>query len=216
MRPIDGPRIAARSGTTKSLVVLLHGYGANGQDLIELGRAWQPLLPDTAFVSPNAPDVIPYQQFGGRQWFDLTFRDPTEYWRGVSEAGPALDAFLDREITRHNLPPGKIALVGFSQGTMMALHCGPRRNPQLAAIVGYSGMLAGPERLKGDIRSRPPVLLIHGEQDDVIPVEAIDLGRETLTAAGLSVEWHVRPRLGHGIDPEGLSLGGSFLKAALG
>lgn len=215
MKPIDGPRLAAKSGTTSSLVVLLHGYGANGQDLIDLGRAWQALLPNTAFISPDAPDVIPYQQFGGRQWFDLTFRDPTEYWRGVAGAGPLLDAFLDKELARHKLAPGRIALVGFSQGTMMALHCGLRRNPQLAAIVGYSGMVAGPERLKGDVKSQPPVMLIHGEQDDVIPIAAIDLARETLTGAGIPVEWHVRPGLGHGIDQEGLELGGSFLKAAL-
>ncbi len=120
---LTGPRLPPRSGTAKQLVVFLHGYGADGNDLIEIGRQWQRWLPDAAFVAPNAPELMPGQPMG-RQWFALTFRDPHERWRGVNHAGPGLDAWLDLELAGHNLPASKLALVGFSQGTMMALHVG--------------------------------------------------------------------------------------------
>jgi phospholipase/carboxylesterase len=137
---INGPRLPPRSGRAKQLVVFLHGYGADGNDLIEIGRQWQSWLPDAAFVAPNAPELLPGSPMG-RQWFALTFRDPHERWRGVNQAGPDLDAFLDEELRRHDLPPGKLALVGFSQGTMMALHAGLRRPVAPAAVVGFSGMI---------------------------------------------------------------------------
>lgn len=216
MTAIDGPRIEPRGRTAESLVVLLHGYGANGDDLIELGRAWAGALPRTAFVAPHAPEELPYESMAGRQWFPLTFRDPDEYWRGVSTAGPILDRFLDAELARLRLPPSRLALVGFSQGTMMALHVAPRRRQALAGVVGYSGHLAGPEHLAADLASRCPVLLVHGSDDEVIPAGALHLAREHLAAAGFAVEWHLREGLGHGIDGEGLGLGGSFLKAVLG
>jgi phospholipase/carboxylesterase len=126
-----------------------------------------------------------------------------------------LNGFLDAELARYRLSPSQLAIIGFSQGTMMALHVGLRRRESPAAIVGFSGVIAAPESLGSDIRSRPPVQLIHGEQDDMIPVEALHMTREVLAAAGVAVEWHVRPGLGHGIDPEGLLLATSFLKAAL-
>src|SRR5882757_7889395 len=141
---LDGPRIEPRSGTAKQLVVFLHGYGADGNDLIDLGRAWQGLLPDAAFVSPHAPRPCGQSPMG-REWFPLTFRQPNERWDGVQAAAPALNAFLDAELKRRNLPPESLALVGFSQGTMMALHIGLRRAVVSAAIVGYSGMLVVPE-----------------------------------------------------------------------
>ena len=140
---LDGPRLSPRSGTARQLVIFLHGYGADGNDLIEIGRAWQPLLPDAAFVSPHAPEACG-QAPVGRQWFALTFRDPNERWVGVNKAAPVLERFIDAELARHRLPPQALALVGFSQGTMMALHVGLRRAVAPAAIVGYSGLLVVP------------------------------------------------------------------------
>src|SRR6478735_6773164 len=177
MAELDGPRLEPRSGRARQLVVFLHGYGADGNDLIEIGRAWQGLLPDAAFVSPHAPNPCGQSPMG-REWFPLTFRDPNERWIGVNAAGPILNAFIDAELKRRNLPPQALALVGFSQGTMMALHIGLRRPVAPAAIVGYSGMLVTPkdgpaDAIAGEIRSRPPVLLVHGDEDQLIPVQAL-------------------------------------------
>ena len=215
---LDGPRLEPRSGAAKQLVVFLHGYGADGNDLIEIGRAWQTLLPQAAFVSPHAPEPCG-QAPVGRQWFGLTFRDPNERWLGVNKAGPVLDRFLDAELARRNLPPAALALGGFSQGTMMALHAGLRRAVAPAGIVGYSGTLvlpedADPETLAGEIRARPPVLLVHGDQDELIPVQAVFMAATGLGALAVPVQWHISPGVGHGIDPEGLRQGGEFLAKA--
>ena len=217
---LDGPRLAPRSGTARQLVVLLHGYGADGNDLIELGRAWQPLLPDAAFVSPHAPEPCG-EAPAGRQWFALTFRDPNERWVGVNKAAPMLNRFVDAELARHKLPPPALALVGFSQGTMMALHVGLRRAVPPAAVVGYSGLLVLPPELNADafaaeIKSRPPVLLIHGDRDDLIPPQALFQSTQALAALGLAVEWHLSAGTGHGIDAEGLRHGGEFLARRFG
>jgi phospholipase/carboxylesterase len=195
-------------------VVLLHGYGANGDDLIALGEVWQSQLPEVAFVAPNAPETIPGMH-GGLQWFDLSLRDPSEYWRGVTAARPVLDGFLDAELARYRLASERLVLVGFSQGSMLALHAGLRRSGAPAGIVAYSGLLAGPEHLT-EVTSRPPVLLIHGEIDELIPVQALHLAREALAGHGMRVEWHVRPGLGHGIDPEAQWMAGHFIAEALG
>jgi phospholipase/carboxylesterase len=222
---LDGPRIAARSGAPRQLVVLLHGYGADGKDLIEIGRQWQQLLPQAAFVAPNAPERMPMSPVG-RQWFPLTMRDPSERWKGVTQARPALDAFLDAELLRHGLQASALALVGFSQGTMMALHAGLRRAAAPLAIVGYSGLLvleggtgeADPEAasraLAAEARSKPPILLIHGEADDLIPATALFESADMLASADIPCEWHLSLGLGHGIDGEGLRQGGEFLASA--
>jgi phospholipase/carboxylesterase len=212
---LDGPRIAPQSGPAKQLVVFLHGYGADGHDLIELGHAWQRVLPHAAFISPNAPEPCAEAPIG-RQWFGLTRRDPAERWRGVTTAAPVLDHFLDAELERLNLPGSALALVGFSQGTMMALHVGLRRQVAPAAIVGYSGVLTAPdqtdiEAMRGEIHARPPILLIHGDADEVIPVQALSRSAQALTSLGLRVETHVSRGIGHGIDEQGLQLGGEFL-----
>jgi phospholipase/carboxylesterase len=212
---LDGPRLEPRGGAARRLVVFLHGYGADGNDLVEIGRAWQPLLPDTAFVSPHAPEPCAGAPMG-RQWFALTFRDPDERWRGVNAAAPILNAFLDAELARRKLPASALALVGFSQGTMMALHVGLRRATPPAAIVGYSGLFvlpnnAEPEVVAGEIKSRPPVLLIHGDQDELIPVQALFHATQALAALEVPTEWHISPGIGHGIDQEGLRHGGEFL-----
>jgi phospholipase/carboxylesterase len=215
-----GPRLAPRSGAAQQLVVFLHGYGADGDDLIDIGRAWQQYLPHAAFVSPHAPEPCG-QAPVGRQWFPLTFRDPHERWVGVNKAAPALERFLDAELARHQLPPTALALVGFSQGTMMALHVGLRRAVPPAAIVGYSGLLVIPEDVDAEvfaaeIKSRPPVLLVHGDRDDLIPPQALFQATQGLAALGLSVEWHLSAGIGHGIDAEGLRHGGEFLVKRFG
>jgi phospholipase/carboxylesterase len=215
MAELDGPRLEPRSGTARQLVVFLHGYGADGNDLIEIGRAWQGLLPDAAFVSPHAPRPCG-QAPVGREWFPLTFRDPDERWTGVNQAAPILDSFLDAELKRRNLPPSALALVGFSQGTMMALHVALRRVVAPAAIVGYSGMFVMPEDVEADafaaeVRSRPSVLLIHGDADQLIPVQALFHAAQGLAALGIPAEWHISQGLGHGIDQDGLRQGGEFL-----
>jgi phospholipase/carboxylesterase len=220
MAELDGPRLAPRSGQAKQLVVFLHGYGADGNDLIDIGRAWAGLLPDAAFVSPHAPRPCGQAPMG-REWFPLTFRDPGERWRGVHMAAPALESFLDAELKRAGLPPSALALVGFSQGTMMALHVGLRRAISPVAIVGYSGILVMPETeseaaaFAAEIRSRPPVLLVHGDQDPLIPVEALFHAAQGLAALDVPVQWHVSAGVGHGIDQEGLRHGGEFLARRL-
>src|SRR5215510_1887633 len=166
MAELDGPRLEPRSGPARQLVVFLHGYGADGNDLIEIGRAWQGLLPEAAFVSPHAPEPCG-QTPTGRQWFDLTFREPNERWIGVNKAAPVLEHFLNAELASRNLPASALALVGFSQGTMMALHVGLRRATAPLAIVGYSGVFVvpsdgDPEKFAAEIKSRPPILLVHG------------------------------------------------------
>jgi phospholipase/carboxylesterase len=216
---LDGPRLEPRSGPARQLVVFLHGYGADGKDLIDIGRAWQGILPHAAFVSPHAPEPCG-QAPVGRQWFPLTFRNPDERWTGVNAAGPQLEQFLDAELKRRNLPAGALALVGFSQGTMMALHVGLRRAVAPAAIVGYSGIFvlpnnAAPEAFAGEIKSRPPVLLIHGDRDDLIPAQALFHASQALAALDIPVEWHLSPGVGHGIDAEGLRQGGEFLARRL-
>jgi phospholipase/carboxylesterase len=215
MPMIDGPRISpAAGGPPKSLVVFLHGYGADGNDLIGLGREWAKSLPATAFVSPNAPELCPGTPMG-RQWFPLTMRDQRELVRGVATARPGLDVFLDAELQRHGLDEGATALVGFSQGTMLALHVGPQRRRKLAGILGYSGLLADPAALKAEPLQKPPVLLIHGDRDDLIPVAAVFSAAEGLAAAEIPVEWHISQGIPHGIGPDGLELGLKFLKRVL-
>jgi phospholipase/carboxylesterase len=217
MQKIDGPRLKpASGGTPKQLVIFLHGYGADGNDLLSLGQYWRNELPDAAFVSPHAPQPCDANPYGGRQWFALTFRDPDERWTGANEAGPILDAFIDEELKALGLTDSALALVGFSQGTMMAMHVSFRRPRAMAAVVGFSGMVAGSGHLAADVVSRPPVLLLHGDSDEVIPVEALQEARSVLGQAQIPVEWHVAQGLGHGIDERELNIAGQFLRRAFG
>ena len=218
---LDGPRRMPDSGHADALVVLLHGYGANGEDLIGLADHWRGLLPNVAFVAPNAPEPLPFAGFGGFQWFELTTRSPEERWAGTQKAAPILEAFIREELARLGLSGSRLALVGFSQGTMLSLHVGLRLKQTPAAILGYSGIIAGPEHLAAARTQRgaadqPPILLIHGEADDVIPAEALNLTTQALAEAGITSAWHLSPGLGHGIDMDGLALGGRFLQQALG
>ena len=214
---LSGPRLPSKSGVVRQVVVFLHGYGASGNDLIEIGRSWRDWLPDAAFIAPNAPELCP-QAPGGRQWFPLTMRDPGERWRGAVAARPSIDAFLDAELAAANLDNSKLALVGFSQGAMMALHVGLRRPRAPAAILSYSGLLVGEDRLS-EVAARngagpPPMLLVHGDADDVIPVEAMFQSAEALAKADIPAQWRLTPGLGHGIDPDGLMQSATFVAQA--
>lgn len=212
---IDGPRMPpAAGGKPESLVVLLHGYGSNGEDLISLAPYWAKALPRTQFVSPNAPERVPGVP-GGYQWFPIARLEPHLMDQGVRAAAQTLDRFLDREMERYGVAARRTALVGFSQGTMMALHVGPRRAAGLAGIVGYSGALTGPERLKAEAVSKPPIFLAHGDRDDMVPVSALLAAADGLCAAGLSAQWRISAGLPHSIGQDGLEMGGAFLKAAL-
>jgi phospholipase/carboxylesterase len=212
-KTLDGPRREPRGRRPGALIVFLHGYGANGDDLIALADDMRSRLPDAVFVAPHAPEKIPGMH-GGLQWFALTLSDVSEYWRGVVHARHGVDRFLDAELARYGLKPDRLVLVGFSQGTMLALHVGPRRAVAPAAIVGFSGLLAGPEHL-GETTVRPPLLLVHGGADDLIPADALHWARESLAAAGFLVEWHLREGLGHGIDDAGQHFARHFIAAAL-
>jgi phospholipase/carboxylesterase len=200
-------------GLPRQLVVLLHGVGADGQDLIELAPALAEALPGAAFVAPNAPqpcDMAPY----GLQWFSLRDRRPEALLLGAQAAAPVLDAFLNAELQRHGLADHQLALVGFSQGAMTALHLAPRRPRAFAAVLGYSGALLGTERLPEEAISRPPVYLVHGDADEVVPVHAMYAAVAGLQAAGIPVQWSLRKGLGHGIEPESVAHGAAFLAAA--
>jgi phospholipase/carboxylesterase len=217
---INGPRLKPRSGQARQLVVFLHGYGADGNDLIEIGKQWHRLLPEAAFVAPHAPDACTMSSMG-RQWFPLTMRDLDERWRGVTYARPALDAFLDAELASLGLDDSALALVGFSQGTMMALHVGLRRRHAPAAIVGFSGVLVGPEHLdeataRNAKGQTPPILLTHGTADEVIPVEALFDSASALGKANIPCQWHLSMGLGHGIDGGALMHGGMVLAKSFG
>ncbi len=212
---IDGPRQPAANGQPPAkLVILLHGYGADGNDLFGLAPYWARLLPDTAFVSPHAPEPCGMQPVG-RQWFSIGSFSAEERLRGAEKAAPILDAFIDQELERYGLDDSRLALVGFSQGPMMALHVGLRRARPCAGIVGFSGALVAPERLPDEISARPPVLMIHGDMDDLLPVESLFQAVQGLGAADVRAEWHVSANCGHSIAQDGLELGGQFLQRAL-
>lgn len=213
MSILNGPRADARSGETKSLVIFLHGYGADGADLFGLAEAMAPHLPDTVFRSPDAPEPCAVNPMG-RQWFPISWIDgsPEEAMQeGVRRAAKTLHAYLDEAMAEEGVTPAQTVLVGFSQGTMMSLLVGLRRSAALGGIVGFSGRLVTDEAA-GPVTSRPPVLLVHGDQDEVIPVQALHEAHEGLAAAGVAVSSHVSRGVGHGIAPDGLRLALEFIR----
>ncbi len=199
----------------KQLVVFLHGVGANGQDLLGLGNEWQKALPECAFISPDGSQVYDMAPFG-RQWFSLQDRSSAAILDGAEKTRPVLDSYLDTLLTEFSLPTRKMALVGFSQGTMMSLYLAPRRTEPLAGIMGYSGMLLGGETLHQDIRSKPSVCLVHGLDDTVVPASSSRLAQQVLRKEGIETELHLRDHLGHGIDDAGLAIGAAFLQRVFG
>jgi phospholipase/carboxylesterase len=212
---LSGPsRPPASGGRPTRLVILLHGLGADGNDLIGLAPYWARLLPTTEFLSPNAPfpcDMVPY----GYQWFSSQDRNPAAVLAGVRAAAPFLDAFIETALAERGLDDSDLALVGFSQGTMMSLFVGLRRAKPAAGILGFSGRLLAPELLASELRSRPRTFLVHGTDDPLVPYESLAAAQTALIEAGVPVETLTCPGIGHSIDENGLRRGGSFLKEVL-
>lgn len=219
MRALGAERREAASGETRSALVLLHGYGANGLDLIGLAEPLGGHLPDTLFVAPDAPEACEGAP-GGLQWFPIPWLDGSseEAARaGLARAADDLDAFLDGLMVEEDLLPEQVAVLGFSQGAMMALHVLPRREEPVAAVVAVAGRLLEPELLADEARARPPVLLVHGDRDDVVPFAAMGEAARGLEAAGFrEVFAFVQRGTAHGIAPDGLGVALAFLRDRLG
>lgn len=217
MNGLQFGRKAARSGQSRSMVVLVHGYGADGADLLGLGDALAPHLPDTVFVAPDAPQPCVGNPFGF-QWFPIPWLDGSSEEaarEGMAASVVLLNDFLDARLAEEGLTPEALALFGFSQGAMMSLHVAPRRPAAVAAVVAISGRLLVPERLAAEAVVKPPVLLVHGDQDPVVPFEDMGLAGDALVAAGFETYGHVMRGTGHGIAPDGLGAALGFLKARL-
>ena len=206
---LDGPRLRALSKRPKRLVVLLHGYGASGDDLINLAADWQEQLPEYEFVSPHAPESCEINPVG-YQWFGLRDFNPFNIRSGLDRARPILKKFLLNEINRLGFMPEDLILVGFSQGTMMALDA-MFSFPGVTAILGYSGAFYPPvgENLKA---TKPKVMLIHGDTDVVIPYPAMNEAARQLKLFGIEPETYTCKGLGHGINEQGVKLGWEFLQ----
>ncbi|SCY52030.1 alpha/beta hydrolase [Paracoccus tibetensis] len=200
-----------------SAVIFLHGYGADGADLLGLAEPLAPHLPGTAFFAPNAPEPCRNNPMG-YQWFPIPWLDGSsegDAHSSMMRSVRMLDEFIDRVLADEGLAPERLVLVGFSQGTMMALHVAPRRDKAVAGIVGFSGRLLVPETLAAEAQVKPPVLLIHGDQDQMVPFEDMGLAGQALQAAGFTVYGHVMEGTGHGISPDGLSMALAFVRERL-
>lgn len=218
-RVLTTGRKEPKSGTTRSVVIFLHGYGANGADLLGLADPLSDHLPDTLFLAPDAPESVPGMPFG-YQWFPIPWIDGSseeESERGMQAAVEDLNAFLDAVMVDEDVLPEQVVLFGFSQGTMMSLHVAPRREDEVAGIVAFSGRLLSPELLADEAVSKPPILLVHGDADDVVPVQSLPQAAEALQNAGFTdVYAHIMKGTGHGIAPDGLSVALAFMRDKLG
>lgn len=213
---VNGASLQPRSGAApKQIVLLLHGFGSSGTDMISLAPHWQDALPDTLFLAPHAPQRCGAMT-SGYQWWGLSGLAPSALTAGAASAAPAIDAFIDRKLDQYKLTEADLALVGFSQGTMMALHIGLRRPGAVAAIVGYSGMLTGTADLANTDFAKPPVLLIHGTADPVVPISALHGAESGLKRLGVPVTTHVSDGVAHSVDPVGLRMGRDFVAQAFG
>jgi phospholipase/carboxylesterase len=216
-RELKFGRVAPVSGKAKSLVVFLHGYGADGADLLGLADPLAEHLPDTVFMAPDAPDPCAGNPFG-RQWFPIPrFDGSSEVDAAVAmnRAADDLNAFLDQRLVDEGLTPASLALVGFSQGAMMSMHVAPRRDVAMAGVVAISGKLMRPQTLAQEALVKPPVMLIHGDRDDVVPFGEMQAAGKALVAAGFETFGHVMQGTGHGIAPDGLGVAMQFLKERL-
>ncbi len=217
-RVLNSERREAASGKGTSLVVFLHGYGANAQDLLGLADPLAPHMPDTVFVAPDAPEQCAGSPMG-YQWFPIPWIDGSseeDSTAGMERAVGDLNAYLDTVMQEEGISADKTVLFGFSQGTMMALYVAPRRSEAVAGVVGFSGRLMSPELLEDEAVVKPPVLLVHGDQDDVVPPASLPEAADALTAAGFEVYAHVMKGTAHGIAPDGLSVAAAFMREKLG
>ncbi len=218
-RVLKAGRKGPLSGTTRSVVVFVHGYGANGADLLGLADPLGEHLPDTLFVAPDAPESVPGMPFG-YQWFPIPWLDGSsqeEAERGMQAAAEDLNAFLDALMVDEDVLPEQVVLFGFSQGSMMSLHIAPRRDDPVAGVVAFSGRLLNPEALAQEVKVRFPVLLVHGDQDDMVPIQSLPEAAEALQKAGFKeVYAHVMKGTGHGIAPDGLGVALAFMRDKLG
>ena len=217
-RALDAGRRAPASGRTGQVVVFLHGYGADGNDLLGLADPLAPHMPDTVFLAPNAPERCTVNPMG-YQWFPIPWLDGSseeEAMTGMAAAAADLNAWLDGVLADEGITPDRLILLGFSQGTMMALQVAPRRPAPVAGVVGFSGRLLQPDALADEVASRPPVLLLHGDRDDVVPPQSLPDAANALTAAGFEVFAHVMKGTAHGIAPDGLSVALAFMRDRLG
>lgn len=215
-RILTSARKGAAKGQAKSMVVFVHGYGADGADLLGLADPLGPHLPDTVFYSPDAPEPCNGAPMG-RQWFSIPWLDGSSEEtarQGLLAAADDLNAFLDAKLAEEGLPPETLALVGFSQGAMLSMQVAPRRSPAMAGVVAISGRLLAPELLHEAV-VKPPILLVHGDQDPVVPFEDMSLAGKALVAAGFETYGHVMKGTGHGIAPDGLSVALGFLAERL-
>jgi phospholipase/carboxylesterase len=218
-RVLNAGRREPQSGEVRSIVVFLHGYGANGADLLGIADVLAEHLPDTLFIAPDAPETVPGAPFGF-QWFPIPWLDGSseeEAERGMTQAVEDVNAFLDALMVDEDVLPAQVVLFGFSQGTMMSLHVAPRREDPVAGIVAFSGRLLRPETLEDEVVSRMPVLLVHGDADEVVPPQSLPAAAEALQGAGFKeVFAHVMKGTGHGIAPDGLSVALAFMRDKLG
>ena len=215
---LEFQRRASTSGEDSSVVVFLHGYGADGKDLLGLADPLAPHLPDTVFIAPDAPERSMANP-QGFQWFPIPWIDGSSEsaaGEGLLRAARRLDLFLDKVLADEGLAPDRLMLFGFSQGTMMSLHVAPRRSEPIAGIVGFSGRLMMADALAHETISRPPILLIHGDADDVVPFESMQAAATALQDAEFDVYGNVMKGTGHGIAPDGLSVALTFMKSFLG
>lgn len=212
---VDCAKRAPRNGAPKQLVVLLHGWGADGANLIDLADGFADALPGALFLAPDAPSVCSANPYG-YEWFCLMDRQPAKMLAGLRRAEQSLNAFLDAQLAEHGLEDKDLALVGFSQGTMVSLHTALRRPKAMACVVGFSGAMLGAETLGGEVSAKPPVCLIHGKEDEVVPFAAMAHAEAALGSAGVVVETHARPGVGHSIDLPGIAEARGWLGKYLG
>jgi phospholipase/carboxylesterase len=212
---ISGPIIEPSSGNSpKQMIIFVHGYGADGNDLISLANYFQSTLPEAIFLSPHAPEACSMNP-SGYQWFDLTSTDPAVLWSKILVAADHLNEFIDSKLLEYNIAEENLALIGFSQGTMMSLHVSLRRKNTMAAVLGYSGRLIGADLLKDDLISKPSIYLIHGDQDPMVPYQESLTAEKVLKEYSIDIKTHISEHTQHSIAEDGLRIGVDFLASKL-
>ncbi len=211
---LAGPhRPPASGGAPDSLIVMLHGRGANGDDLIGLADFLSPALPNVAFHSPNAPNPLPEGGPASYQWYQ---RDPTEdRLGGLHAIEPVVNEFIDGLLEDTGLEASRCVLLGFSQGSIVSIHTAPRRSSQVAGVVAFSGAMITGDTLAKELASRPPFVLIHGTEDQVLPVGGTEAAGRAFEEVGVPVSVHLLPDLAHGIDRRGLDIAADFIRSVL-